>query len=369
MASLQAALPAPYYVDESHWTRERDRVLQREWFCVGRTIELGLDEPQRLAVVDVAGESVVLTSDGAGVRHGFFNVCRHRGSQVVPADPDLDPPTPCAAKSLRCPYHSGTYGLDGRLLRAPHTEDVTDFDADRFGLGAVGVAVWGGFVFVHLSPGEAPELSESLGPVPERLVRYPLDRLVVGRRIGYQVRANWKVIAENYNECYHCAGVHPELVRLVPAFGRGGADLDWDGGVPLREGAWTFTASGTSNRRPFEGLDADEQVRHKGELIYPNLMISLSADHVAAFRLVATAAGETTIECDILVDPAETARDGYDLSDAVDFWDMVNRQDWAICESVQRGMSSRGYTQGWFAPMEDASLDIRRWLLPRLERS
>ncbi len=121
----------------------------------------------------------------------------------------------------------------------------------------------------------------------------------------YEVRANWKVIAENYNECYHCAGVHPELVRLVPAFGHGGADLDWDGGVPLREGAWTFTATGTSNRRPFEGLDEDEQVRHKGELIYPNLMISLSADHVAAFRLVPTAAGHTTIECDILVDPAE----------------------------------------------------------------
>ncbi|MFL6100830.1 MAG: RHO alpha subunit C-terminal catalytic domain-containing protein [Actinomycetales bacterium] len=221
---------------------------------------------------------------------------------------------------------------------------------------------------MHLDPGDAPGLVASLGPVPERLVRYPLDRLVVGRRLDYEVRANWKVLAENYNECYHCAGVHPELVRLVPAFGRGGAGLDWDGGVPMRDGAWTFTSTGTTRRRPFAGLDPDEQVRHKGELIYPNLMISLSADHVAAFRLVAESAGRTRVECDILVDPAETEREDYDVSDAADFWDMVNRQDWAICESVQRGMSSKGYTQGWFAPMEDASLDIRRWLLPRLER-
>jgi Rieske 2Fe-2S family protein len=369
MSALQAALPAPHYVDDGHWQRERSAVLQREWLCVGRRHELGLSGAQRLAVVDVAGESVLVTSDQEGALRAYFNVCRHRGSQIVPVDPDAEPPAPCAVKSLRCPYHSWTYGLDGRLLRAPHTEDVPDFDPSSFGLSAVGVATWGGFVFVHLAPAGEPDLETSLGEVPERLVRYPLDRLVVGRRLEYSIRANWKVIAENYNECYHCAGVHPELVRLVPAFGRGGAGLDWDGGVPLREGAWTFTASGTTSRRPFPGLDEDEQVRHKGELVYPNLMISLSADHVAAFVLVPTSAGHTTVLCDILVDPDEVDRDGFDVSDAVDFWDLVNRQDWAICESVQRGMSSRGYTQGWFAPMEDASLDIRRWLLPRLERS
>ncbi len=206
MSALQAALPAPHYVDEAHWERERRVVLQGEWFCVGRQHELGLSEPQRLAVVAVAGESVLVTSDETGALRAFFNVCRHRGSQVVPVDPDGEPPAPCAAKSLRCPYHSWTYGLDGRLLRAPHTEDVDDFEPAAFGLSAVGVATWGGFVFVHLSPAGEPDLATALGEVPARLVRYPLERLVVGRRIEYSVRANWKVIAENYNECYHCAG-------------------------------------------------------------------------------------------------------------------------------------------------------------------
>ncbi len=251
-------------------------------------------------------------------------------------------------------------------MRAPHTDDVADFAVSEFGLSELEADSWGGFLFLRVAGSGGPTLLGSLGGIPGRVRRYPLDALVVGRTLSYQVRANYKVVLENYNECYHCAGVHPELVRLVPAFGRGGGDLDWEDGVPHREGAWTFTASGTSNRAPFAGLDGSERVRHKGELIYPNLLLSLSADHVAAFTLWPTSAGQTRIVCDLLFDAGEVDRATFDASDAADFWDVINRQDWAICESVQRGMSSRGFTQGWFAPMEDASLDIRRWLLPRL---
>jgi glycine betaine catabolism A len=370
MVSLQAALPASFYIDEGHWCRERDVVLHNEWFCVGRLSTHGLEggSADRLAVIDVAGESVLVARDSSGELRAFFNVCSHRGSQVVPVDPELDPPAPCGAAALRCPYHSWTYNLDGRLMRAPHTEDVSDFEPTAFGLKSVSAEAWGGFLFLRLVP-ESPDsvgLLESLGAATGRISRYPLDSLAIGATLTYDVRANYKVVLENYNECYHCAGVHPELVRLVPAFGRGGSDLDWEAGIPHRKGAWTFTASGTSTRAPFTGLDADEQVRHKGELLYPNLLLSLSADHVAAFTLWPTSAGHTRIICDLLFAPDEVARDTFDPSDAADFWDVVNKQDWAICESVQRGMSSRGFTTGWFAPMEDASLDIRRWLLPRL---
>lgn len=367
--TLQAAMPAPFYVGAEHWAREREQVLFREWFCVGRLAALGLDDGVaggRLAVVDVAGESVLVTRSPDGGLHAFYNVCRHRGSQVVPADPAGPAPEPCDAGALRCPYHSWTYDLSGRLMRAPHTEHVEDFDTAAFALHPVGAADWGGFLWLHLTPSEAVPLEESLGEAPDRVMRYSLASLVVGARLTYDVAANYKLILENYNECYHCAGVHPELVRLVPAFGRGGADLDWAGGIPHREGAWTFTASGTSARAPLPGLDDDERRRHKGELLYPNLMLSLSADHVSAFTLWPLTAGHTRVVCDLLFDAHEAARATFDPSDAADFWDLVNRQDWAVCESVQRGMSSRAYTQGWFAPMEDTSLDIRRWLLPRL---
>lgn len=373
MSGLQEALPREHYVDPATHERERETVLLREWTCVGRLSDLGLVEPGsahlrhgRLAVVDLHGESVLVTTDADGGLHAHYNVCRHRGSQVVPVH-DGQPPAPCAAKSLRCPYHSWTYALDGSLVHAPHTDEV-DLDKDAFGLHRVGADVWGGWLWLHGAPDEAGPLLEELAPVPERVVRYPLDTLVVGRRLRYEVAANWKVVAENYNECYHCGPVHPELVRLVPAFGGGGQHLEWEEGVPHREGAWTFTMSGTTDRDPFPDLDDAERVRHKGELVYPNLMLSLSADHAAAFVLRPLAVDRTEVVCDLLFAHDESLKDSFDPSDAEELWDLVNRQDWAVCESVQRGMSSRAYRQGWYAPMEDASLDIRRWLLPRMER-
>jgi glycine betaine catabolism A len=362
--SLQAALPRELYVDPAVWERERERVLLREWTCVGRLTDLGLHGPERVAVVEVAGESLVVTSDADGALHASYNVCRHRGSQLFPTEPGTGPQL-CGAKAIRCPYHSWTYALDGSLLRAPHTEDG-EIEALDFALHPVGVEAWGGFVFVHATPADAVPLAASVGRADRTLANYDLGALLTGLRLTYDVAANWKVIAENYNECYHCGPVHPELSRLVPAFAGGGAGLDWEEGIPHREGAWTFTMSGTTDRSPLPGLSEAEKVRHKGELVYPNLMLSCSADHVAAFVLLPVAVDRTEIDCLLLFAAGEVASPSFDPSDAGDFWDMVNRQDWAICESVQRGMSSRAYTHGWFAPMEDDSADIRRWLLPRL---
>ena len=112
-------------------------------------------------------------------------------------------------------------------------------------------------------------------------------------------------------------------------------------------------------------MSDDEKVRHKGELIYPNFMLSLAADHVAAFSLWPCGPAATTIECEFLFHPDEIAKPGFDPSDVVDFWDLVNKQDWRICENVQAGMQSRAFQHGYYAPMEDASLDIRRYLASR----
>jgi Rieske 2Fe-2S family protein len=182
----------------------------------------------------------------------------------------------------------------------------------------------------------------------------------------YRVAANWKVILENYNECYHCGPVHPELCDLVPAFGGGGASLDWDSGIEHRAGAHTFTVTGTTNRAPFPGLSEQERNRHKGELVLPNLMLSLSADHVVAFTAWPRSAVQTTVACDFLFHPDEIAKPGFDPMDAVEFWDLVNKQDWAICELVQDGMASRRFTAGYLAPMEQPSADVGRHVVSRL---
>ena len=126
---------------------------------------------------------------------------------------------------------------------------------------------------------------------------------MTGQVLRYDVAANYKVLLENYNECYHCGPVHPELSRLVPSFAGGGADLDWDDGIPHREGAWTFTMTGTTDRAPLPGLDEHERTRHKGDLVYPNLMLSASADHVAAFVLQPRAVDRTEVVCSLLFAP------------------------------------------------------------------
>jgi glycine betaine catabolism A len=221
-------------------------------------------------------------------------------------------------------------------------------------------------VFVNLSRTPAAPLMERLGEIPTRTRNYPLADLRVARRIAYDVATNWKVVVENYNECYHCGPVHPELCEVVPAFKDGGRELDWDAGVPHRDGATTFTRDGTTTRAPFPGLSEDERTRHKGELLYPNMMLSLSSDHVAAFTLWPLEPDRTRIDCDLLFHPDEIARHGFDPSDAVEFWDLVNRQDWRICEAVQDGMGSTVFDTGFYAPMEDLSLDIRRYVADRL---
>ena len=362
--ALEPTLHRDYYLSDHIFALERERIFFREWFCVAREEEI--PEPGDYVVREVAGESVLIVRTREGSLAAHYNVCRHRGSQLVPGGG-----RGTFSGGIRCPYHSWTYTLDGALRTAPFLEESDGLAKGNLSLHRVGVASSGGFVFLNLTPAEAEAdgktLEAQLGGVPERLRRYPLRELRVAGRIEYQVAANWKVVLENYNECYHCGPVHPELCRLVPAFKhRGGADLDWERGIPHRDGAWTFTASGTTTRTPFEGLNQDELVRHKGELVYPNLMLSLSAEHVASFTIWPQGPASTTVICEFLFHPAEMAKPGFDPADAVDFWDLVNRQDWAICESVQRGMMSRVFRSGYYAPMESWSLDIRRYVGERL---
>ena len=362
--ALERTLHRDYYLSEQLFALERERIFYRDWFCAARDEEI--PNPGDYLVRDVAGESVLVVRTRGGGLAAHYNVCRHRGSQLVP-----DCGRGSFSGGIRCPYHSWTYTLEGALRTAPFLEESDGLGKRDLSLHPVGVESWGGFIFLHLTPAEATArgqtLQAQLGGVPERLRRYPLSELRVAKRIEYEIAANWKVMLENYNECYHCGPVHPELCRLVPAFKqRGGADLDWERGIPHREGAWTFTGSGTTNRAPFEGLSEDERVRHKGELVYPNLLLSLSAEHVAVFTVWPHAPARTTVVCEFLFHPGEMARPDFDPSDAVDFWDLVNRQDWAICESVQRGMASRVFQTGYYAPMESWSLDIRRYVGERL---
>jgi phenylpropionate dioxygenase-like ring-hydroxylating dioxygenase large terminal subunit len=369
VAGLEPTLPSSWYTSERVFALEKERIFCREWVCAAREEEL--TEPGAWRLLDVLGESLIVLRNREGDLRAFYNVCRHRGTRLCrdPADAPAHAPLPggIAAGRITCPYHQWTYDFDGHLVAAPHLAAEPGFDRAHFSLYPAAVDCWGGFVFVNLTPSQALPLGQQLAGIPERIRRYPLAQLRSGRTIRYQVAANWKALCENYNECYHCAGVHPELCAVVPAFReRGGANLDWARGIPHRPGAYTFTTSGTTRRRAFPTLNDDERVRHKGELAYPNLFISLACDHAAVFILRPRSAARTDIDCHFLFEPHEIAKADFDPRDTVEFWDLINRQDWAICEAVQQGIGARVHERGYYAPMEDFNLDIRRYVLERI---
>ena len=352
---MKPALEPRFYRGQEVFELERQRIFNAQWFCVGRAEQLANRGDYLL--VSVVGESIIVVRARADTLRAFYNVCRHRGSRLLAA---------CSGHidgAIVCPYHAWSYNLDGGLRAAPFVRFDEGCPKENFSLVPVHLEEWGGFIFLNLAERPAQSVREQIGPVAERLSRYPLHDLRRGAQRVYDVRANWKILVENYNECYHCGPVHPELCALVPAFRQnGGASLEWNDGIPHRAGAWTFTASGTSTRAPFPGLSEREKTHHKGEVVYPNLWLSMAAEHVAAFTLWPIEPGLTRIVCDFLFHISEIEKPGFDPSDVVQFWDVVNRQDWERCESVHDGMGSRGFRGAFYAPMEDPSLDIRRYL-------
>ena len=363
LASLEHTLPRASYLDAAAFQREYAAIFESGWVCVGRSDTL--TESGDYLAIRLQEQSLLVIKSNDGDLGAFYNVCRHRGTELVPLK-DPGPISGQFSRSIVCPYHAWSYHLDGRLRGTPHLA----IETDGVSLHSIPLAEWGGFIFICLAPNHDEPLAETLGGGTGRLQRYPLADLSVGHTITYDVKANWKVIVENYNECYHCGPVHPELCQIVPAFKQGGGTgLDWDDGVPHRDGANTFTASGTTKRAPFPGLSDTEKTHHKGELFYPNLMLSLSMDHVAAFYVWPQSAGHTRIQCDFLFHPDELSKPDFDGSDAIEFWDVVNQQDWDICESVQRGMQNKVFEHGYYAPMEDYSLDIRRYVREKLDKA
>jgi Rieske 2Fe-2S family protein len=340
-------LPGRAYHDETVWAFERDNWFFRDWVCIGRDEDA--PEPGTFFRSGELGEPLVVVRARDGVLRAFYNVCQHRGTAVVEEQ--------CGkAVRFQCPYHAWIYDLDGKLIRAKHTEDLDDFSFETFGLRAVRLATWQGFVFVSLDPA-APELSHFLADLVPHWNRFDFGRLRSARQVSYDVGSNWKFIAENYSECYHCPGLHPQLNKLTP-YDLGGdyeSEGPWEGGwMELAGNAETMAlAGGHRNGRPaILGMTPLDERRVYYYVLWPNTFISIHPDYVLVHRLVARGVERTTVVCDWLFDPATTALPGFDASDAYDFWDMTNRQDWHVCELQQQGTKSRSWVSGRFSNQE-----------------
>jgi glycine betaine catabolism A len=351
--SLQAfgesvMLPPAAYVDPAVFAWEQKHFFGAGWTCAGFSSQLAQPGDQR---AEPAGEgSVLLSRDDDGTLHAFANTCRHRGHELLPCG------AAAQRNSIICPYHSWTYDLSGELRFAQGFKGQASFDSSSWGLAELPVAEWHGLIFVD-SSGEAPPLADSLAELDEIVAPYEPERLVIAGRHDYDAAANWKILTENYHECYHCPVIHPELCKVSPPkSGENYPPQDaWVGGwMDLRDGMDTMSLDGTSQGIPLRGLDAQGLRTVIYVNIFPNVLLSLHPDYVMTHRLVPLAADRTMIECTWAF-AAETAdAPGFDPGYAVEFWDITNRQDWGACESVQRGLSSPHAQPGPLSPDEDA---------------
>jgi glycine betaine catabolism A len=341
-------LPPAAFVEQGVFDWELDRIF-RGWVCAGHAS--AVDEPGKFVVRELGADSVLVIGGEAGGPRAFLNVCRHRGARIV------EEPQGRVRKRVRCPYHAWSYDLRGELRAAPHMDEVEDFDFNCNGLLGVRLAVVGGLVLIDLS-GDAPEPEDHVGDLLQHLERYRLAELRRVGEISYEVRANWKGIAENYNECLHCPGVHPELNALSHYMS--GEDVSgeglWCGGsMTLREDASTMAledAGHTADRPPIAGLTPGDATKVLYFALFPNALVSLHPDYVMLHTLWPRSPGHTHVTCEWFFEPATIERDGFDPSDAIGFWDMVNKQDWYVCELQQKGVGTRNYTAGRYSAEE-----------------
>jgi Rieske 2Fe-2S family protein len=370
LGRVEAGLPARWYLDEGHHRRELERLWFGNWIAAARCDEVRA--PGAFRVVDIGDQSILLTRNAEGELRAFHNTCRHRGSILC-----TEAQGRLRGERIVCPYHAWTYDLDGRLQSTPRRMPTDDFDPAAFGLFRVAVDTWGGFVFVHLGAAPQPALSEVLGWMPAAFANHGLDGLVSGHRIVVDVQANWKLVCENFCECFHCPPVHPELCRVVPAYREGGA---WglrrdargqpvpESGAQYRPGARTLTLDGTARVAPFAGLDpAQREVLYSPALLPPNLFLNVHPDYVNAHLMFPTGPESVRIVYDWLFEPQALADPRFDLEHYVALWRVTNEQDARNCEWQQRGIHARAFRQGVFMPQEFDCHRFAAWVRAALD--
>ncbi|MFF4602964.1 aromatic ring-hydroxylating dioxygenase subunit alpha [Streptomyces sp. NPDC001339] len=363
--SLTATLAGRYYTDPGIFRREQEQIFERQWFCAVRGSDL--TGPGAYRTVQVGRESVLITRNRAGEPRAFLNICRHRGARLCTEESGE------VRRSLQCPYHAWTYDLDGRLVAAPNLQRMPDLDRTGRGLVTVPLREWLGYVWVCLAD-RPPSFEEAVtGAVTERLGdpaaidQYRTEALALGRRLTYDVRANWKLIVENFMECYHCATIHPELTDVLPEFAEGFAAQYYVGhGAEFAAEAAGFTVDGSAGFGRLPGIDGDRDRRYYAITVRPQVFVNLVPDHVIVHRMFPAAADRTLVVCDWLYQP-DVVDSGADVSKSVELFHRVNTQDFDACERTQPGMHSRAYRDGGvLVPSEHHIGAFHRWVAERL---
>ena len=361
------SLPAHYYFDPGHHAHEVRQIWRRNWIYAGRAADLPPMTVRRLAV---AGDNLILVKDRGGTVRSFYNTCRHRGAELCQA-----PETELRSRLITCPYHAWSYDLSGNLVRTPFVSVTPDFRKEDHGLLPVHVHQWNGFIFVCLAD-EPPDFAHAPDLGTHILDNWPMADLVTGHTLTKRIACNWKIFWENYNECLHCPGIHPELCDMVPVYAKGymaaNEDPDWtpqqaDQGTTLKPGARTWTMNGQPCGPEFPGLSDVERDRGQTFVtLMPTMYVVAHVDYVRAVSLTPLGPEETELKAEWLFPAGTLNAPGFDLENVVDFASMVMLQDSAASEMNQRGLRSSAFKAGRLMPQEFDVYTFQEWVRRQL---
>ena len=349
-------MPNSVYLDSELFEFERDEILGNTWAAIGYTSEL--QDTAYVKPLDFMGLSLLIMRNKRGDLNVFHNVCSHRGMVLVEEAGSV-------AGSIRCPYHSWTYNLDGDLRGTPHIGGVgvhttEGFSCENHGLKAVRSSEWMGIIFINLS-GQAESFNDYIALLAQRWEQFVgedgLDKLQVaacGSRMTLDIRANWKLAVENYCEAYHLPWVHPDLNKYSPL------DQHYNiiDNTMSGQGSYTYTLSETAGTMlPQFSNWPPQQIRQAEYLsLYPNVLLGLQADHAFAVILQPLANNRTAEQLQLYYVGEKATGDAYsDCRAAVmESWRVVFSEDVRVVEGMQKGRQSPGFQGGVFSPIMDA---------------
>jgi phenylpropionate dioxygenase-like ring-hydroxylating dioxygenase large terminal subunit len=335
IARTTRTLPWSWYTDPAVLGLEQERIFRRSWQYVGHAGDV--PEPGSFAATRVGDVPVVLVRDSDETLRAFLNVCRHRGSVICEGSGKR--------ATLQCPYHAWTYGLDGKLVSAPRSAREGGFENDELGLVPLRLETWGPLVFVNPDPDAAP-LAELLEDLPERIAGagIDLDTLRFHLRAEYELEANWKISAENFLECYHCAVAHPDFSAVM--------DVSPDAYL-LETHRWRMTQHSPLRPEPRGAYDPAGAVEQgQFHLLFPGTVINVmpGRPNFSIGPIVPMAPERTYRFLDYFVDPEA---DEAWVEEALAFDFQVGAEDQSLVERVQAGVRSGLIEEGRLMPQSE----------------
>lgn len=374
------SLEQPFYTSQDIYEVEWNAIWKKYWLFAGTTAEI--PKPGDYFVYTVKNDSVIIIRGNKGEVFAHYNTCRHRGSLICLEHRGNAP-------KLICPYHQWVFDKDGSLLKARLMPD--DFDRADHGLHPVHVEVIEGYIFISLAD-NPPDFSKVRADYAPFLRPFKVDKAKCAYRKSYQLRTNWKLVAENFRECYHCGPAHPEYCSAVIGAnlresvddvlaerqvswqkkGLATRTVDFENDsyhfairYPLRPGVQSYSLDGKSVAKPM-GDHQDFDAGVLGLVTYPNFWMDAVSDYMWTMRLTAVSPSRTDIDLTWLVDGNAVEGVDYNIERLTDFWRITGEQDWELCENNFRGVESSHYQPGPYAPVEMEVARFVDWYIERM---